>query len=334
MRLGSQPQTRIQEISQIRSGFADRKHLSKMKTLLLLVLPLVTGAQRITVTGCTDEWLEFSTSYPDKTQRYDRIRVDSWQLRSDNTWENLLLYHDTETKTVTVGIKQGLQDKKFEITFYPENTQKIDDDEDDDDEDDSKKSTSKKVKVKVRVVTERCQTQAQTVKTAAGETVPCDPPRWGAMSELFFCKENSNTCAEMLSTRSSERTIGSFTLKETDGNFSIFISQASSRDNGVYWCASKTELYRAGLQKITIKVKDRQSSTAAPPRPTSASPQSHGSSAVTVAVSVVVCAAALLLTALLVYKWRSRSGLSVWVHHQQEKRYLAKHETSKRPGEI
>lgn len=82
--------------------------------------------------------------------------MDSWQLRSDNTWENLLLYHDTETKTVTVGIKQGLQDKKFEITFYPENTQKIDDDEndddeDDDDEDDSKKSTSKKVKVKVRV---------------------------------------------------------------------------------------------------------------------------------------------------------------------------------------
>lgn len=68
-----------------------------------------------------------------------------------------------------------------------------------------------------------------------------------------------------MSTRSSEKRKGPFALEESKSSFSIFISHVSSRDNGVYWCAEKTQLSRAGFQEIVIEVEDERSSTGESP---------------------------------------------------------------------
>lgn len=77
---------------------------------------------------------------------------------------------------------------------------------------------------------------------------------------LFFCKENDDTCEEILGTQSPKKTNGSFTLEKTRDGFNISISRVSSRDNGVYWCAEKGLAVRA-FQKISIQVEDEESST-------------------------------------------------------------------------
>lgn len=78
---------------------------------------------------------------------------------------------------------------------------------------------------------------------------------------VFFCKENSFTCEEILSTGSPEKINGSFALEETDSSASVIITHASSRDSGVYWCAEKTQFSRAGFQKVSIEVEEERSST-------------------------------------------------------------------------
>lgn len=101
--------------------------------------------------GFKGGWLEFTSNYPNRNQKYDMVKVDKVMFRSFNTWENignLLLYHDTENKTVTVGIRPRLQlSTKYKIRFYPEKRSKkyADDDDDDDDDDNNKR------KVEVRI---------------------------------------------------------------------------------------------------------------------------------------------------------------------------------------
>uniref|UniRef100_A0A3B5KI65 Immunoglobulin subtype domain-containing protein n=1 Tax=Takifugu rubripes TaxID=31033 RepID=A0A3B5KI65_TAKRU len=104
-------------------------------------------------------------------------------------------------------------------------------------------------------------TQTQTVRRAAGATVRCVYPNQNPRHSLFFCKENNDTCEEILGTQSPRKTNGSFTLEKTSRGFNIFISRVSSRDNGVYWCAEKGVAVRAAFQKISIQVEDEESST-------------------------------------------------------------------------
>lgn len=106
-----------------------------------------------------------------------------------------------------------------------------------------------------------CQTPPQTVRRAAGATVRCQYPNNNTRQDLFFCRENNVTCEEILGTRSSTKTNGSFTLEKTGGGFNIFIGRVSSRDNGVYWCAEKRRAVRAAFQRISIQVEDEESST-------------------------------------------------------------------------
>lgn len=100
-------------------------------------------------------WLEFTIDYPDRNQKYDMIKVDkvNGAFRSFNRWENisnLLLYHDTEKKTVTVGIKKQLQhSRKYKITFHPEKMSKRDKDDDDDDDGDDDDKKEREVEVKL-----------------------------------------------------------------------------------------------------------------------------------------------------------------------------------------
>lgn len=140
-----------------------------MKSFILLVLPLIagkittpdfeetsqnvfspnpSGAQTSTVRRFEGGWLEFTIDYPDRNQKYDMIEVDevNGAFRSINRWENisnLLLYHDTEKKTVKVGIKKHLPYlPEYEITFHPEKKLKKNHDKDDD-------KTEREVEVKL-----------------------------------------------------------------------------------------------------------------------------------------------------------------------------------------
>lgn len=102
-------------------------------------------------------WLEFTIDYPDHNQKYDMIKVDkvNGAFTSFNRWENissLLLYHDTENKTVKVGIKKHWRlSEEYKITFYPEKMSKKDNDDDNDDDDDGDDDDKQEREVKVKL---------------------------------------------------------------------------------------------------------------------------------------------------------------------------------------
>ncbi|KAM8757058.1 uncharacterized protein AB9X84_010037 [Acanthopagrus schlegelii] len=97
----------------------------------------------------------------------------------------------------------------------------------------------------------------QTAYTTAKTTITCDyPGEKNKSSVQFFCKDNKSTCEEILSTKSSSKSKGKFTLTETSSGFSISISNVSKGDAGVYWCGAKTSdgRCRAALRSIKLKV--------------------------------------------------------------------------------
>uniref|UniRef100_A0A8C9YN48 Immunoglobulin V-set domain-containing protein n=1 Tax=Sander lucioperca TaxID=283035 RepID=A0A8C9YN48_SANLU len=59
-------------------------------------------------------------------------------------------------------------------------------------------------------------------------TISCDKRKSEVM---FFCKEKGSICEDILSTKSSLKSNGSFTLTETSSSFNMSI-----KDTGTYWC--------------------------------------------------------------------------------------------------
>ncbi|XP_078105410.1 uncharacterized protein LOC144517274 [Sander vitreus] len=106
------------------------------------------------------------------------------------------------------------------------------------------------------VVDDGCQTPFnQTAYRTAKTTISCDKRNDSRF--MFFCKENGSICENILSTKSSLKSNGSFTLPETSSSFNVSISNVSSEHAGVYWCGVETnEGYRAALRKIQLKVED------------------------------------------------------------------------------
>lgn len=97
----------------------------------------------------------------------------------------------------------------------------------------------------------------QTAYTKAKTTITCDyPGKKNKSSVKFFCKDNDLICEDILSTNSSSKSDGTFTLTETSSGFSISISNVSKGDAGVYWCGAETSdgRYRAALRSIKLKV--------------------------------------------------------------------------------
>uniref|UniRef100_A0A671UAG4 Ig-like domain-containing protein n=1 Tax=Sparus aurata TaxID=8175 RepID=A0A671UAG4_SPAAU len=97
----------------------------------------------------------------------------------------------------------------------------------------------------------------QTAYTAAKTTITCHyPGEKNKSSVKFFCKNKKLICEDILSTQSSSKSNGKFTLTETSSGFSISISNVSKGDAGVYWCGAETSngRYRAALRSIQLKV--------------------------------------------------------------------------------
>ncbi|XP_031133178.2 polymeric immunoglobulin receptor-like isoform X6 [Sander lucioperca] len=218
-----------------------------MKSFLLLILSLmITGWEASSdVKGCTDGWVEFTCQHKTILQ-YQRVDVDkdkqtiigSTQMNVWQTKDRFSVYHDAANKKLRVVIKQ-LQRGDFEdytCKFIFE-----------------QKSDCDKVDLKVG---KGCQTPFnQTAYRTAKTTISCDKKKSEVM---FFCKENGSICEDILSTKSSPKSNGSFTLTETSSSFNMSISNVSSEHAGVYWCGVETNKgrNRAALRKIQLEVED------------------------------------------------------------------------------
>uniref|UniRef100_A0A8C9YR05 Immunoglobulin V-set domain-containing protein n=1 Tax=Sander lucioperca TaxID=283035 RepID=A0A8C9YR05_SANLU len=61
------------------------------------------------------------------------------------------------------------------------------------------------------------------------------------LKSCFSAKRMGSICEDILSTKSSPKSNGSFTLTETSSSFNMSISNVSSEHAGVYWCGVKGE---------------------------------------------------------------------------------------------
>ncbi|XP_050930241.1 CMRF35-like molecule 8 isoform X4 [Lates calcarifer] len=107
----------------------------------------------------------------------------------------------------------------------------------------------------------------QTAYRTAKTTIICDYPENKDKSRLkFFCKQTGDICEEILSTESSKRLNGRFTLRDNDRGFNISISNVSSDDAGVYWCGLKSndKYHRAARKKIQLEVQGITNFTRSP----------------------------------------------------------------------
>ena len=106
-------------------------------------------------------------------------------------------------------------------------------------------------------VKDGCQTPFnQTAYETAKTTITCDFSNEYNSYVKFICKDNNETCEEILSTQSSVKSNGTFTLTDTN-SFNMSISNVSSQHAGVYWCGVKSNIgiYRASRKKIQLEIK-------------------------------------------------------------------------------
>ncbi|XP_067442358.1 polymeric immunoglobulin receptor-like [Thunnus thynnus] len=224
-----------------------------MRSFLLLILSLTAGCEASSeVKGCERGWVELTCKYPREDQEYQKIEVinsrgSSIQTTKKDVWDGddrFPLYHDTRNKNLRMAIKQLERDDsgKYNCKFY----QRL-------------KPPEEPDEPELKVVKDVCtqftpfnQTAYRTAKT----TITCDfPKKYNYVK--FVCKDNNEICEEILSTQSSVKSNGTFTLTDTN-SFNMSISNVSSQHAGVYWCGvkSKEESYRASLRQIQLEVKN------------------------------------------------------------------------------
>ncbi|KAI3369568.1 hypothetical protein L3Q82_024381 [Scortum barcoo] len=225
-----------------------------MKTFLLLILSLMTGSsEESEVKACEGGWVEFTCKYPEKSGKYERIDLvfpDKTTIRSTqmDVWEsknNIHLYHDTKNEALRVSITQLQKNNfgKYKCKFYK-----------------GPNSYDEEYEQDVELKHENgCQKQfIQTAYKLAQTTITCDYSGNKSSRVQFFCKENGFICEDILSTESSLKSNGTFSLTETSRGFSVSISNVSSHHAAVYWCGVKPKAgsYRAALRKIQLEVED------------------------------------------------------------------------------
>ncbi|KAI3369840.1 hypothetical protein L3Q82_024422 [Scortum barcoo] len=205
------------------------------------------------VKGCAGGWVEFTCKYPCTDRKYQDIDLvlpkgkETLRSSEKDVWEKkssrVSLYHDTTNKHLRVAISQlGQEDfEKYTCEFYQRSV-----------------SSPETEKVDIEVETD-CQRQfIQTAYKPAQTTITCDYSGNKSSSVQFFCKENGFICEDILSTESSLKSNGTFSLTETSRGFSVSISNVSSHHAAVYWCGVKPKAgsYRASLRKIQLEVEE------------------------------------------------------------------------------
>ncbi|XP_044203729.1 polymeric immunoglobulin receptor-like isoform X2 [Thunnus albacares] len=225
-----------------------------MKSVLLLILSLMAGCEASSeVKGCEGGWVELTCKYPKADQDYQKIEVinsrgSSIQTTKKDEWDGndkFSLYHDTRNKNLRMAIKQLEHDDfgEYNCKFY----QRL-----------KSSPETQKQEPELEVVKGGC-TQftpfTQTAYRTAKTTITCDYPKKYSYVK-FVCKDNNEICEEILSTQSSVKSNGTFTLTDTN-SFNMSISNVNSQHAGVYWCGvkSKEESYRASLRQIQLQVK-------------------------------------------------------------------------------
>ncbi|KAI3369839.1 hypothetical protein L3Q82_024421, partial [Scortum barcoo] len=228
--------------------------------MLVLVLVLVfiyrRHQARPKAKGCREGWVEFTCKYPGTNGKYQDIDLvlpkgkETLRSSKKDVWEKkssrVSLYHDTTNKHLRVAIRQlGQEDfEKYTCKFYQRSPEKVE----------------------LEVETD-CQRQfIQTAYKPAQTTITCDYSGNKNSSVQFFCKENGFICEDILSTESSLKSNGTFSLTETSRGFSVSISNVSSHHAAVYWCGVKPKAgsYRAALRKIQLEVEISPTSSTPP----------------------------------------------------------------------
>ncbi|XP_045897172.1 polymeric immunoglobulin receptor-like, partial [Micropterus dolomieu] len=216
-----------------------------MRSFLLLLFSLMTGCEaRTVVRGCPQGWVEFTWKYPKPNGKHQSIDVvtpkETIRSTQKDVWAKKFLYYDPKKKNLRVVINELQQEDfgKYKCKVYQRH--------------DSSHNTWE---VELAFETNGCQGKFnQTAYRTAKTTITCDYTR---NKYKFFCKQNGSICEDILSTKSSLKSNGTFTLTETNSSFSMSISNVSSHDAGVYWCGVETHegSYRTALRKIQLEVK-------------------------------------------------------------------------------
>ncbi|XP_044204514.1 uncharacterized protein LOC122980507 [Thunnus albacares] len=226
-----------------------------MKSFLLLILSLTAGCEASSeVKGCEGGWVELTCKYPREDQEYQNIEVinprgKNMRSTKKDVWEEndrFSLYHDTRNKNLRMAIKQLEHDDsgEYQCKFYPR-----------------PHSSPETQKLELKVVKDGCQTPfTQTAYRTAKTIITCDYPNEYNSSVKFICKDNNEICEEILSTQSSVKSNGTFTLTDTN-SFNMSISNVSSQHAGVYWCGVKSNEgnYRVSRRKIQLEIKSIKS---------------------------------------------------------------------------
>ncbi|XP_035487804.1 polymeric immunoglobulin receptor-like isoform X1 [Scophthalmus maximus] len=226
--------------------------MNQVKRFILLILSLATGCEvGSEVTGCANRWAQFSWKYtkPDKLKEI-KIPSKSIKITCNNAIKGRChCYHDTKSATVWLVIKELRQNDAGEYSCILD------------------KGRTESVKLELNEKTTCQKALDRTAYATAKTTIACEYPDNDRSSVKFFCKKENGICEEIVSTRSSQKSKGKFTLSITGRGFDVSISNMSSQDNGVYWCGFKIGNDTSpgvGLRKIILKVQNATYFTRSP----------------------------------------------------------------------
>ncbi|CAK6974477.1 polymeric immunoglobulin receptor-like isoform X2 [Scomber scombrus] len=210
-----------------------------------------------------EDGLNSTSKYPRTNQNFIDIDVDgprgnNTQSTKKDEWETkdiFSLYDDTKNKTLRVAIEQ-LQKEDFGeywCNFYPSDDPVSPEPEPD-------------LKLGLKLVNEKDVCKKPFIQTAyetAKTTITCDYPDKYKSKVKFICKDNDESCEEILSTSSPVKSNRTFTLTNTNSGFNMSISNVSSQHAGVYWCGVKQGRNRASILQVytDLQLLDRRSCT-------------------------------------------------------------------------
>ncbi|XP_028285143.1 uncharacterized protein LOC114450904 isoform X2 [Parambassis ranga] len=205
-----------------------------MRSLILLILSLMTGSEAQSEWKCKDGWVNF-TCGPKTNGKYQITEL----VNNKPIKDQFIKTHSEKILTV----------KQLEH------------------EDVGKCNKQQEAKIEVFTGAHPCpRPSVQTAYRSAETTITCDPGDKHKSTAGFFCKDDNSTCENILSGNSVLKSNRKFTVKNTTSGFMVSISNVSTQDAGVYWCGvtRNDKKLSVVLRKIQLQVKDITKFTKSP----------------------------------------------------------------------